>query len=127
MTTKLYTVRTLVFVSGPLSLGDRKYNCQTAVDVGKYLVSRGYSVYVPHLWNDHDGDDSLGYENWLEVDMSFIHACNAVLRIMGVSLGADKECYLAEELGKPVFYTTKELLIKLPPTMQIGQYVETEK
>lgn len=69
------------------------------------LVRHGIGVFCPHT-------HSHGFELitpdvppafWYEVDMHFLRACDAVLRLPGESKGADAEVALARELGMPVF------------------------
>jgi hypothetical protein len=50
------------------------------------------------------------YEFWLELDNQFLPFCEAVLRLPGLSSGADKEVVLAQEIGIPVFTEIAELV-----------------
>jgi hypothetical protein len=43
------------------------------------------------------------YEVWINQDMEWLAKCDVVLRLPGISSGADKETALAEELGIPVY------------------------
>ena len=49
------------------------------------------------------------YERWLEYDMEWLTACDALVRLPGESKGADREVARAKELGIEV-YTLDEFL-----------------
>lgn len=103
-----------VYIAGPLSLGDRQANVRQAVEAGLELARLGYAPLIPHLTNYIDGDDSLGVENWYEIDLAWLQVADAVLRLPGPSKGADEEERLAREWGIPVYYTVTALRTDCP-------------
>ena len=112
------TVRTRIYVSGPISLGDTVENCQRAIKVGFELMDYGYAPFVPHYSYFVDMASTQGqgrYEQWIALDLSFIAACHALLRLGGQSAGADREVAWAQKLGIPVFYDLPDLLKYLSP------------
>jgi hypothetical protein len=50
------------------------------------------------------------YEFWLELDKEFLSSCNCVLRLSGISKGADQEEKLAKSLQMPIFYSIKDII-----------------
>jgi len=106
-------VRTRVYVAAPISLGNPVANCQRAIAVGFELMDAGYAPFVPHYSYFVDMDSTSGagrYEQWIDLDLSYISVCHALLRLGGVSKGADREVAWAEKLGIPVFYSVRDLL-----------------
>lgn len=116
-----HSLRTRIYIAGPITLGDVDQNVRNAVAVGLDLHHRGYAPFIPHL--SHYAEplatwttNPARYEAWLEVDQSFIAVCDALLRLPGPSRGADREVTWAYRLGIPVFYALGQLLDQIPPT-----------
>lgn len=51
---------------------------------------------------------------WYQYDFEWLEKCDAVYRLPGESVGADKEVERAKELGKPVFHSFKEVVNAQP-------------
>jgi hypothetical protein len=98
-----------VYVAGPLSNGDREVNVHNAEAAGVELLKMGCAPYVPHLWWYVDPDDSLGYDVWTEMDLAWVEASHALLRLPGKSNGVRREVRRARQLGIPVFYSVEEI------------------
>ena len=114
-----YEVRTRVYVAGPISVGDIRANCLRAVKMGFALMDAGYAPYVPHYSWFVDVDSTIGkgrYEQWLSLDKSWISICDALLRLSGTSVGADREVAWAKSIGVPVYYDLQALLDNVKPT-----------
>jgi hypothetical protein len=110
-------MRARIYVSGPLSTGDRQANLRRAIEATRELIRRGYAPLCPHLTHYVDPTDELGHDTWLEVDRPWVLAADAVLRLPGVSVGADMEVAWAHEVGIPVVYSIDELEDVLHPTI----------
>lgn len=99
----------LVYVAGPISVGDYIVNVKNAVKAGIHIEKIGGVYFVPHmeafyhLLNDRSYEDSLAY------DFQMILRCDALLRLPGVSKGSDREVVFAREHGIPVFTSFDEL------------------
>jgi hypothetical protein len=99
-----------IYVAGSYSGGDTILNVRNAILAGEELFKRGFVPYVPHLlafWHflaPHE------YHFWLDYDLAWLEKCEAVLRLSGVSDGADLEEKYAIERGIPVYYSIDELL-----------------
>lgn len=101
-----------VYIAGPYSSSSSKEvekNIKKSIHVADKLLSLGYFPFVPHLIHFWDLVCPRTWEEWLEYDMEWLKECNAVLRLCGVSKGADEEVLLAVSLGIPVFVSIKEL------------------
>ena len=96
-----------VYIAGPYTKGDPVVNTRRAISAGEAVQARGHTPFIPHLtlfWH-------LVYEHeaqfWYDYDLEWLAVCNALIRLPGDSLGADKEVDRAKELGIPV-YTMRE-------------------
>ena len=98
-----------VYVAGPYSKGDVAINIRNAILVTNNLLDKGYVPYTPHLTHFWHLVTPRPYEEWLEYDNHWVPVCDALLRISGDSLGADKEIELAKSHNIPVFYSEEEL------------------
>jgi hypothetical protein len=96
--------RTRVYVAGPYTGGDVAQNVARAMDVADELLSAGFAPFCPHLSHFLHLHHPHGYETWMDLDMAWLAACDVVLRLPGVSPGADREVAEAEALGIPVAY-----------------------
>ena len=96
-----------VYIAGPYTNTDPVVNTRRAISAGEAVRGRGHTPFIPHLtlfWH-------LVYEHeaqfWYDYDLEWLAVCNALIRLPGDSLGADKEVDRAKELGIPV-YTMRE-------------------
>ncbi len=58
----------------------------------------------------NDGGSEITYEAYLEMDFAWIAVCSALVRLPGVSKGADMEVEEAGRLGIPVFNSVESLI-----------------
>lgn len=105
------TDRLRVYISGPITQGDRNENFAQAAKLEKRLMLAGYaplnpmrSMLMPHAW-----DTDLTHDLWLECDMPWVAVADVVYRLPGASVGADKECAYAERQGIAVVYSDEGL------------------
>lgn len=52
----------------------------------------------------------MSHDEWLAVDLAWVAAADAVLRLPGESVGADREVAEAERLGIPVFHSIDDMI-----------------
>jgi hypothetical protein len=113
------TRRTRVYVAGPItSSGNLLLNVKKALNVGSFLLKRGYAPYVPHLtcyW-EIVANEEFTYEDWLSLDIEWLSTCDAVLRLEGDSKGADREVSIALSKRIRVYHSLETLTAGLPPT-----------
>ena len=105
-------VRPRVYISGPITKGDRNHNFFQAADAEKQLMLNGMaplnpmrSMIMPHAW-----DGELPHSVWLECDLPWVSVCDAVYRLPGESAGADEECQFAYREGIPVLHSLDALI-----------------
>ena len=100
-----------VYISGPITKGDRNWNYYQACDMEAELMRRGFAplnpmqtMVLPFAW-----DGEFEHEQWLARDFAWIEVADAILRLPGESVGADAECQFAKDRGIPVFDTIIEI------------------
>lgn len=117
------TRRTRIYVAGPMTSSGGPYdNIHKGMKAGVELLDAGYAPFVPHLTSlleMYAGQRT--YEQWLGLDRAFLLTCEGLLRLPGMSRGADEEVALAKEAGIPVFYSVAEVLAALPATQYWGK------
>lgn len=103
--------RLRIFVAGPYSaekIEDRLNNVCNAAKVGLALIKKGHLVYVPHTMS-HYWHGALPYEAFMDQTLPIIREWATALFYVGSSPGADRECFLAKQLGLPVFSTLESV------------------
>lgn len=97
-------MRPRIYISGPLtSSGSPEDNVDCAIEWMQRLIEDGMSPLCPHLSWYVDPDGQYPHETWMEVDLPWVEAADAVLRLPGFSNGADQEVWYAENHGIPVY------------------------
>lgn len=100
--------RTRVYIAGPMTSGSKNHfnmaKIREAIEAHFVLIELGFVPHCPHLtvFCELMQPGRISYEKWLELDRHYIDDADAVLRIPGVSPGADRECKYARFLNKPV-------------------------
>lgn len=106
-----YADRPLVYLAAPYTTPDPVTNTHTAIKVASELIDGGLvTPVVPHLtlvWNLVDPRE---VEFWYAYDLAILARCDAVLRMPGVSTGADAEVQFAADRGIPVLNSMEELV-----------------
>ncbi len=94
-----------IYIAGPYTKGDTAVNVRNAIFAQEYIeATLGHMAYNPmlshfqHLMIPHED-----VEYWYEKDIRWLLQCNALLRLPGESVGADREVEIARELGLTVF------------------------
>jgi hypothetical protein len=125
-------VRKKVYICGPISKGDLCHNINQATAAFIALAKAGFAPLCPHwsvyakpcatYWEQYAGvqrtycyatamgNDEMTHEDWMQIDLPWVAASDAVLRLPGESTGADRETAHAREHGVPVFGTVSELV-----------------
>lgn len=100
----------LVYIAGPYTHPDPVDNTRTAMEAANRLMDSGVCVpHIPHLtlfWHLHT-PRPVG--RWYAYDLEILGRCDAVLRLLGASVGADNEVEYAGEHGIPVFHEVEKL------------------
>ena len=97
--------RPLVYLAGPFSQPDPLHNTHRAIEAAECLLSEGLCTpFVPHLTALWHIVKPHPIDFWYEYDLVLLERCDAVLRLPGESIGADREVRHAIEIGLPVFH-----------------------
>ena len=102
-----------VYIAGPYTNGDVAINVKNAFQAANELADNGFAPFVPHYTHFWHMMFPREYGYWLELDNQFLPCCDAVLRLPGLSNGADKEVELAIKLSIPVYKSISELINSL--------------
>ena len=87
--------RPRVYLSGPITKGNRSWNLYQALEAHRLLLQAGYAVLNPMLTMLHPDEKAIPHHVWLESDFAFIRACELLIRLPGESVGADAEVEFA--------------------------------
>ena len=88
------TIRRRVYIAAPYTSGDVAINVFNAIEAAAYLFQKGHWPYVPHLthfWHMMFPEFPEPYECWMALDLIWLEQCNALVRLHGESVGADRE------------------------------------
>lgn len=99
----------LVYISSPYTIGNAGENVNVQLKVFDELLDLGYCPYAPLLSHFQHIYHPRSYDEWMSVDIEIVKRCDIVLRLPGISKGADREVKLAQELNIPVVYSIDEL------------------
>lgn len=98
-----------VYLSGPVTKGNRSHNFSQSLDAQQLLMEAGYAVFNPMLTMMHPNEQNISWEMWLAGDLAWIDVCDLIVRLPGESLGADTETAHGILRGIPVL-TLQEAL-----------------
>jgi hypothetical protein len=101
-----------VYVAAPYSAptpAEVEANVARAFDAADALQDAGHSPYCPHLSHWRHMRRARPYEDWIAEDLRWLAVCDAVLRLPGHSMGADREVEAARLLGLPVYLELEEV------------------
>lgn len=103
--------RPRVYLSGPVTKGDRNDNLHQAFTVHAALLKAGYavlnpvaSIAFPFAW-----EKWATHELWMETDLPWVEVADVVYRLPGESVGGDLEVAHAKKHGIPVVHDAFEL------------------
>lgn len=99
-----------IFISGPYS-SDPAVNVPLAIDAMHALMDAGFAPMCPHLTHFAHLQRERPYREWMALDAAWLRVSEAVVRLPGMSPGADEECALARSLGIPVFGSAEEITL----------------
>ncbi len=93
----------LVYISGPITKGNRSTNFVQACQAQKILMETGeYAVINPMLTIMHPDEPNISWDCWLATDLAIIERVDEVIRLPGESVGGERETDYAREIGVPV-------------------------
>src|SRR3990167_9009133 len=97
-------MKELIYLAGPYSNGSPEANTRKAIEWADTLLAGRYYPFVPHLTHFWHLWSPKGYEDWMDYDFHFLEVCQALVRIPGISGGADREVKRAVVKGIPVIF-----------------------
>lgn len=101
--------RPRVYISGPITKGNREDNFDQADEMNRKLIEAGFAPLNPMFSMFSRYAFEIDHAEWMEVDLAWIECADAVIRLPGESVGADIETSHAEKLGIPVAESVEEL------------------
>lgn len=115
--------RLKVGITGPYTEGDVAINVQRAMQAGSQLLTAGHFPYVPHLSHFLHMQTPQPREVWMLLSEIWLRECDAIVRIPGVSIGADREVKVAKGLGIPIYGSVGEFLgLSMEPLVEKDWY-----
>jgi hypothetical protein len=103
--------RPRVYISGPITSGNRNKNQFQALEAHKALMLAGFAPLNPIITGNlaFSWDRDVPHSVWVDCDLPWVEVADAVLRLPGYSVGADAELTHAAKHLKPVFYDIESL------------------
>lgn len=100
----------IIYIASPYtSRADLQAAVNVQLDTFAVLLAIGHEPIAPLLSHYVDQRYPASYERWMQWCLAMVNVCDAVLRLPGDSLGADREVARAQQLGKLVFYSLEEI------------------
>lgn len=99
-----------IYVAGPLTNGDMLKNVRAAMRCADILLDLGFEPYLPHLTYYLHQEYPHDYERWMQLCLAWLSVCDALVRMPGFSLGANREEAFAVGHDIPVFHTIADLV-----------------
>lgn len=100
-----------IYISGPITKGDRTHNIQQATDAAYRLIEAGFAPFCPHLSCFYPFAEELPHQTWIDVDLPWVAVSDAILLLPGESKGAEMECEFANANDIPVFTDLRDLIL----------------
>jgi hypothetical protein len=104
----------LIYISGPYSKpeGEQEKNVRIAITIADDIQREtGLVPFIPHLchyWEQHSKSQRK-WEDWMNMDFTYLDKCDCLFRIEGESKGADLEVDYAKRMRIPVFNKIPEI------------------
>ena len=107
-------MRKIIYLAGPMALGNMADNIGQAWAAAERLRDAGFTPITPQ---DNFFGSIVGkrrsHAEWLDIDKPLVLTSVAVIRLPGVSNGADMEVGWARESGIPVYEDVERLIAEL--------------
>jgi hypothetical protein len=99
-----------VYIAGPYTKGDVALNVRAAIEAGDAVLKAGHLPFIPHLTHFWHLVCPGPYEQWIDMDLGWLPACDVLIRLPGESSGSDGEVAAAKKIGMRVYYGLDEFL-----------------
>jgi len=100
-----------VYIASPYTKGDIAVNVKRQIDMADKLMDKGFAPFAPLYSHFQHMVHPRPYEDWIKIDLEWVLACDALLRLSGESTGADDEVQYAHDNSIPVFFELTDLLL----------------
>lgn len=101
----------VIYIASPYTKGDVAVNVRRQIDTVHELMNYSWALpFAPLYSHFQHMVHPRPYQDWIDIDLKWIHKCDCVLRLDGESPGADGEVELAKSLGLPVFSSVEMLV-----------------
>jgi len=117
----MHKTKPVYYLASPYTHTDsavRKMRAEDATEVAVRLLHLGLFVFAPipynEPWEKHNLPGDWAF--WCEFDKSFVERCDGGLIVLMLdgwekSTGVTAEIEFATQLGKPIYYATKEQVV----------------
>ncbi|RPJ25221.1 MAG: DUF4406 domain-containing protein [Chloroflexi bacterium] len=111
-----------IYIAGPYTKGDTAMNVRASIHAQDAIESMGHMAYNPMLSHfQHLVIPHRDVNYWYEKDIKWLKECDALLRLEGESLGADREVMIASDLGMPIYHSVFEIPKVREPVAEAGE------
>ena len=93
-----------IYIASPYTQGDPLANVRRQIDAAEQLATKGHVPILPLLSHFWDEVYPHPWEFWIAQCLQLLPMADAVLRLDGVSVGADIEVREAKNIGLPIYY-----------------------
>lgn len=94
--------RPVLYIAGPYTAGDTASNVAEAVRLADWLMDSELAwPLVPHLTHLWHLIAPRRYSDWIALDQALLERCDGLIRLPGVSTGADGETDWCDEHDVP--------------------------
>lgn len=111
-----------VYIASPYTIGDVAQNVRKSFHAACSLRMFGAMPIAPLRAHFEHLLYPQQYELWMQEDFEYVRMSQAVLRLAGISQGADREVTLAQEIGIPVFTDYTKLKNWAEEKFNSGEY-----
>ncbi len=98
-----------VYVASPYTNGDVAVNVRAQLEAADKIMSMKGCPIIPLYSHFQHMIFPRPYEEWMSNDYELLRVCDVLLRLPGLSPGADREVQWAGEMGIQVVYSLDEL------------------
>ena len=99
----------IIYLASPYTNGDIAQNIKKVIGYADRLFEMGHTPFIPHLAFLWHLISPKPVSFWYAYDLIWLSFCDALLRLPGESIGADKEVQFAKDNCIPVYYSVGEL------------------
>ena len=99
----------VIYIASAYTVGDVAANVAVQMEAAHRIMDMEHCPIAPLLSHFLHLYQQRPYQDWINVDLELIKRCDIVLRLPGVSSGADGEVQLALQCNIPVCYGWSKL------------------